>query len=118
MRMRLNGLLLALVIVAGCSTREYRVRPSNLAYRVERERLALQETPTPATTPYDGAERLRPVYVEGFKRGWEIAVKYWLGSMVGTPEIYSDSPQMAKAWREGLNAGQLALCDYFYGTRR
>jgi len=54
---------------------------------------------------------LRTVFLSGFNKGWDIACEYWLGNAIVVPEAYQKSTELKKAWQEGCNAGQQALCD-------
>ena len=94
----------------GCASRETRpVAGPDYTYRSARHQLSNQQFSEPLVTPYDGNEQLRTVFLNGFKKGWDVALKYWLGNAIAIPEAYQKSPEMSKAWNEGCNAGQKAL---------
>ena len=99
-----------LAVCAGCVNREARpVAGLDYTHRLERQQLQGRSIPIPPVTPYDGNQQLQTVFVNGFKKGWDIALEYWLGNAIAIPEAYQQSPEMKKAWQDGCNAGQQAL---------
>jgi hypothetical protein len=102
--------LILLAVCVGCANRQARpVAGPDYTHRLERQQLKGQSIPVPSVTPYDGNQQLRTVFVDGFKKGWNVALDYWLGNAIVIPEAYQKSTQMIKAWKDGWNAGQRAL---------
>lgn len=103
---------LAVALCGGCSSQGvHPVAGPDYSYRSIRGELKGKPAPTPNTTPYDGDERLRTVFLSGFDRGWTIAREYWLGNAIAVPEPYQKSAELKRAWQDGCNAGQQALLD-------
>ena len=102
--------LLVLAVCGGCASREARpVAGPDYTHRLERQQLQGQPITFPSVTPYDDNQQLQTVFVNGFKKGWDIALEYWLGNAIAIPEGYQQSAEMKKAWQDGCNAGQQAL---------
>ena len=105
-----------LAVCAGCATQETRpVAIPDDTHRVERQKLKGQPIPVPSVTPYDGNQQLQAVFVSGFKKGWAVALDYWLGNAIIIPEEYQHSPEKAEAWRGGWTAAQHALYERVRG---
>jgi|ADurb_H2B_02_Slu_FD_contig_91_532364_length_1538_multi_2_in_0_out_0_2 hypothetical protein len=104
--------LMGLAVCAGCAARGTRpVAIPDDTHRAERQQLKGQPIPVPSVTPYDGNQQLQPVFISGFKKGWNVALEYWLGNAIIIPEEYQHSPDKAEAWRKGWTAAQHALYD-------
>jgi hypothetical protein len=110
MSIQFLSFLLIFVVCTGCASREAQpVAGPDYTHRLERQQLQGQPIPIPPVTPYDGNPQLQIVFINGFKKGWDIALEYWLGNAIAIPEAYQQSPEMKKAWQAGCNAGQQAL---------
>lgn len=112
MKTHLTIVLAVIALCAGCVGRETRhVVGPDYTYRSARQQLKGQPMSVPAVTPYDGNEELRTVYLSGFKKGWGITLEYWIGNAIAIPEAYQRSTELTKAWQDGCNAGQQAVCE-------
>jgi hypothetical protein len=110
MKAQFASFLVVLAVCAGCASRETRpVTIPDVTHRAERQQLKGQPIPIPFVTPYDGNPQLRPIFVSGFRKGWETAIEYWLGNAIVIPEEYQHSTEKAKAWQDGWTAAQHAL---------
>ncbi len=110
------GMIIGLLMISGCARRV--VQPIDLfdyTYRSRRQQLNGQAIPFPVSTPYDGDKVLRDAFLEGFRTGWEIALRSWLGNLIGVPEAYQEPAAVLKAWNEGCDAGQTALGERVLG---
>ena len=110
MKAQFASFLVLLAVCAGCASRE--IRPVTIpddSHRAERQQLKGQPIPVPSVTPYEGNQQLRSVFNSGFRKGWEVAIEYWLGNTIIIPEEYQHSPEQAKAWQDGWTAAQHAL---------
>ncbi len=116
MKRRFANALVAMVLCGGCSTQDaHPVAGPDYSYRAIREELKGQPTPVPTATPYDKDEGLRSIFLSGFNKGWTVAREYWLGNAIAVPEGYQKSPDLKRAWQDGVNAGQQALSDRVSG---
>jgi hypothetical protein len=115
----MNRILLVVVLmVAGCAKdRIVPISGPDYTYASKRYELKNEPVPYPKLTPYDGEKVLQTAFLEGFKAGWEIAIKYWLGNLVAVPEAYQNPPAVLAAWSEGCNAGQKTLCERVLGRQ-
>ena len=110
MNFQIASLLAVLTVCAGCASREARpVDGPDYTHRLERRQLRGQPIAVPSVTPYDGNQPLRTVFLSGYKKGWDIALEYWLGNAIAIPEEYQHSTEVTKAWQDGCNAGQHSL---------
>ena len=112
MKASIASFFVALAVCAGCTSREVRpVVGPDYTHRSERQQLKSQPIPVPSVTPYDGNQQLQTIFVSGFKKGWGVAMEYWLGNAIAIPEAYQQSAELRKAWQDGCSAGQQALYD-------
>jgi hypothetical protein len=109
-------LIVGLLMFSGCDRRQTQpINGIDYTYQSRRQQLNGQAIPFPVNTPYDGDKVLRAAFLEGFKTGWEIALRSWLGNLIGVPEAYQEPEAVRKAWNEGCDAGQAALGERVLG---